>query len=663
MSKVMSDKGIQWVVEDPNQKNVFWPSDALKKKSNLSDPKVYEESAKDTVAFWGNLAKEGITWFKPWTETYWSDPSSLSYKWFVGGKLNISYNALDRHLNSSKRNKAAIIWVPEPLTEKTRVLTYYDLYREVNKFANALKSLGVKKGDRVGIYMPMIPEVQIALLACTRIGAAHSVVFSAFSPQSLKERLVDAEAKILVTADGYYYRGKPVNLKANADLGVEGTSVKDVIVVKRTGADVNFVKSRDHWWGELMENVATNCEPEVMDSEDLNFLLYTSGSTGRPKGTEQHIGGYAVQAYWTAKWAFDIHDEDIYWCTADIGWITGHTYNCYGPLLNGATMVVYEGAIDSPSPDRWWRIVEEHNVTIFYTAPTAIRMLMKMGDEWPKKHDLTSLRLIATVGEPINEEAWLWYFRTIGGGRCPIIDTWWQTETGGTLIHSLPGIGPYIPSVAGRPIPGTKFSILTEDGKPTEIGEGGYLVQRSPFNPSLLRTIWKNPEKFKSEYWSVYGANTYYTSDGAFFFDKMGNIRLTGRVDDVMKVAGHRLSTAEVENAITQHPAIVECAVIAAPHDIKGEVPVAFVVLKPGYTLSPELEAELRKTVDKFIGPTARPERIIPVDDLPKTRSGKIMRRILKSLIKNTPVGDITTLQNPDSVQSIKERVGYKEQA
>lgn len=657
----MSDKGVQWVVPDPKQKNVFWPSEALKKKALVSDPKIYEEAAADSVAFWAKLAREGITWFKPWSETYSWDPSSLSLKWFVGGKLNICYNAVDRHLDSWKRNKAAIIWVPEPPNEPTRVLTYYDLYREVSKFANVLKSLGVKKGDRVGIYLPMIPEVQIALLACTRIGAVHSVVFSAFSGESLKTRMQDAEAKVLITSDGYYYRGKAVNLKKNAEIGIEGTSVKNVVIVKRLGIDVKFVEGRDHWWSDLMGKADANCEPVEMDAEDLNFILYTSGSTGKPKGVEHHVGGYAVQAYWTARLAFDLHDEDIYWCTADIGWITGHTYNCYGPLMNGATIVVYEGAINYPSPDRWWKIIEDHNVTIFYTAPTAIRMLMKLGDELPKKHDLTSLREIATVGEPINEEAWLWYFNVIGGGRCPIIDTWWQTETGGTLIHSLPGIGPFIPSVAGRPFPGVKFSILTEDGKPTEIGEGGYLVQNSPFNPGLLRTIYKDHEKFKSVYWSVYGNSVYYTSDGAYIHDEMGNIRLTGRVDDVMKVAGHRISTAEVEDAITQHPAIVECAVIAAPHEIKGETPVVFAVLKPGYKYTPELKAELIKSVDKMIGPTARPERVIPVDDLPKTRSGKIMRRILKSVLRNAPLGNVTTLQNPESVDMIKERTGYKE--
>ena len=654
----MSEKSVQWVVEDPEKENVFWPSEAMKKKALVSDKKVYEEASKDTVAWWAKLANEGITWFKKWTQTYWWEPPF--YKWFVDGKLNLSYNALDRHVDSWKRNKAAIIWEPEPPDEPHRVLTYYDLYREVNKFANVLKDLGVKKGDRVGIYLPLIPEVQIAMLACARIGAVHSVVFSAFSGQSLKERMIDAEAKVLITADGYYRRGRQINLKANADLGVEGTSIKDVVVVKRLGNEVKMVGGRDRWWHELMENAGSRCDAESMDSEDMLFILYTSGTTGKPKGIEHHSGGYAVQAYWTAKWDFDLQDEDVFWCTADVGWITGHTYNCYGPLMAGATILTYEGALNYPGPDRWWQIIEKHGVTIFYTAPTAIRMLMGVGDEWPKKYDLSCLRILGTVGEPINDEAWMWYFNVIGGGRCPVIDTWWQTETGATLINSLPGIGPFIPTVAGRPFPGTRFSILTEDGKPTGIGEGGYLVQLSPFAPGMLRTIYKDPDRFREQYWSIYGEKNYYTSDGAYFYDELGNIRLTGRVDDVMKVAGHRLSTAEVENALTQHPAIVECAVVASPHQIKGEVPVAFVNVKSGYKASPELEAELRKQVDKVIGPTARPDRIIFVEDLPKTRSGKIMRRILKALTRNQPVGDVTTLMNPESVQVLKERIGYK---
>jgi len=657
----MKKKLVKWVVEDPKKKNVFWPSDELKEKAWVSDESVYEEASKDPVSWWAKLAKEGITWFKDWTETYkWEPPF---YQWFIGGKLNISYNALDRHIETWRRNKAALIWEPEPVDEQPRILTYYDLYREVNKFANVLKSLGVKKGDRVGIYLPMIPEVQIAMLACARIGAVHSVVFSAFSGKSLRDRMIDAEAKVLITADGYYRRGKVINLKENADTGVEGTPIKHVVVVKRLGNKINMVEGRDLWWHELMENAELYCEPEIMDSEDIHFILYTSGTTGKPKGIEHHVGGYAVQAYWTTKWDFDLHDEDVFWCTADIGWITGHTYNCYGPFMNGVTTLIYEGAPNYPGPDRWWQIIEKYGVTVFYTAPTAIRMFMRLGEEPIKKHDLSTLRILGTVGEPINEEAWMWYFNVIGGGRCPIIDTWWQTETGATLINSLPGIGPFIPTVAGRPFPGTSFTILTEDGKPTDIGEGGFLVQKSPFAPGMLRTVYKNPERFKNTYFGVYGEKYYYTGDGAYYHDELGNIRITGRVDDVMKVAGHRLSTAEVENALTLHPAVVECAVVAAPHDIKGEVPVAFVALKSGYKASEELEAELKKQVTEIIGPTARPDRIILVDDLPKTRSGKIMRRILKALTANQPIGDITTLMNPESVQTLKEKVGYREKA
>jgi len=657
----LREKPVKWVVEDPKRKNVFWPSDALKKMAWLSNESVYEEASKDPVAFWAKLANEGVTWFKPWVETYkWTPPF---YQWFIGAKLNTCYNAVDRHVTTWRRNKAALIWEPEPIDEQPRILTYYDLYLEVNKFANVLKNLGVKKGDTVGIYLPMIPEVQIAMLACARIGAIHSVVFSAFSGQSLRDRMTDAEAKVLVTTDGYYRRGKVVDLKVNADIGVEGTSIETVIVVKRLGNPINMIQGRDYWWHELMENADKYCEPEVMDSEDMLFILYTSGTTGKPKGIEHHVGGYAVQAYWTTKWDFDLHDEDVFWCTADIGWITGHTYNCYGPFMNGVTTLIFEGALDYPAPDRWWQIVEKFGVTVFYTAPTAIRMLMRFGDEWVKKHDLSSIRVLGTVGEPINDEAWLWYFNLVGGGRCPVIDTWWQTETGATLINALPGIGPFIPTVAGRPFPGTKFSVLTEEGKSTNLGEGGFLVQTSPFAPGMFRTIFKDPEKFRQQYFSIYGERFYYTGDGAFIYDQMGNIRVTGRVDDVMKVAGHRLSTAEVENAITQHPAVVECAVVSAPHDIKGEVPVAFVTLKPGYKPSPELEVELRKQVDKSIGPTARPERIVLVDDLPKTRSGKIMRRILKAVTSNQPIGDITTLMNPESVQMLKEKVGYKEAA
>ncbi len=648
-------KQVKWVREDPNNKLVFWPTEEMKKRAWIGDENIYREAAKDPVAFWAAKAKEGLDWFKEWTEPYWWKPPF--YKWFVNGKINASYNALDRHVKTWRRNKAAIIWEPEPPDEQARVLTYYDLYREVNKFANVLKSLGIKKGDRVGIYLPMIPEVQIAMLACARIGAVHSVVFSAFSGQSLKDRMEDAEAKVLVTADGYYRRGKVVDLKTQADIGIQGTTIKHVVVVRRAGNQINMVEGRDFWWHKLMEKASLYCEPEPMDSEDMLFILYTSGTTGKPKGIVHHTGGYLTVAYWTAKWDFDLHDDDVFWCTADIGWVTGHTYACYGPLLIGATALVYEGSLDYPGFDRWWVVIEKHGVTVFYTAPTAIRMILKWGDEWPRKHDLTSLRLLGTVGEPINQDAWMWYFKYIGGERCPVIDTWWQTETGATLINSLPGIGPFIPTVAGRSFPGTTHDILDETGKPVNIGEGGYLVQRSPIAPGMLRTVFKDPERYKKQYWSVYGPEIYYTSDGAIRWDEMGNIRLTGRVDDVMKVAGHRLSTAEVENALTQHPAVAECAVVAAPHEIKNEVPVAFVTLKEGFKASASLEAELVQQVVKAIGPTARPDRILLTDALPKTRSGKIMRRILKALVKNQPVGDTTTLMNPEAVDELRQKV------
>lgn len=647
----------KWVKEDPNNRYVFWPTEEMKKRAWVSDESIYTEAAKDPVAFWAARAKEGLEWFQEWTETYqWIPPY---YKWFVDGKINASYNVLDRHVKTWRKNKAAIIWEPEPVNEQSRVLTYNDLYREVNKFANVLKSLGIKKGDRVGIYLPMIPEVQIAMLACARIGAIHSVVFSAFSGESLKSRMEDAEAKVLVTADGYYRRGKVVNLKVNADIGAENTKIEHVVVVRRAGNEVNMTGGTDLWWHELMAKASLYCEPESMDSEEMLFILYTSGTTGKPKGIVHHTGGYLTVALWTSKWDFDLHDEDIFWCTADIGWITGHTYACYGPLLNGATILLYEGALNYPEVDRWWEIVEKYGVTIFYTAPTAIRMILKWGEEWPKKYDLSSIRLLGTVGEPINQDAWMWYFNHIGGGRCPVIDTWWQTETGATLINALPGIGPFIPTVAGRSFPGATHDVLDETGESLGIGEGGYLVQKSPFAPGMLRGVYKDPERYKAQYWSVYGEKTYYTSDGAIKWDELGNIRLTGRVDDVMKVAGHRLSTAEVENALTQHAAVAECAVVAAPHEVKGEVPVAFVVLRQESTQSEELENELMQQVVKVIGPTARPAKIILTDSLPKTRSGKIMRRILKALVKGETVGDVTTLMNPETVEDLKKKVGY----
>ena len=1017
----------KWVVK---KGKVFWPSEEMKKRAWISDEKIYKIAEKNPIKFWSKLAAEGITWFKKWKTAYVSKPPY--FKWFVGGKLNASYNCLDRHVETWKKNKVAIIWEPEPLEEKERIFTYHQLYKEVNKFANVLKDLGVKKGDRVTIYLPMIPEVHIAMLACTRIGAIHSVVFSAFSSEALKARITDAEAKVLITADGYYRRGQVVNLKASADEAVKGTSIEKVVVVKRAGNEVNMQEGRDFWWHELMKKAKSYCKPEVMDAEDLMFILYTSGSTGKPKGVCHSTGGYLTQAYWTAKWDFDLHDEDIFWCvpgdtlvicnpvpkpissitigdkvlthlgkfeavdkifcrrykgkmvkiytlysnksllltpnhrilvlrkrmpikvewvkakdlkvgdhvafprirknrikkdiriskvvenikvengyalpkkgkkgrikdkimvspdflrlvgyyiaegciakdtiqltfsknekklvedcsslfnqtfgirtrifeykggldlrvdsiilakiferlfgkhsfekhlpawvltlpwnflkefikgycagdgslsrkrrrirftttsqklayqlklilnklgivvslkylsaekirkrqtgrkilskhdvyelvvtgksskklysflgveepvksytwqraiittnliffpitkkelvnydgyvwnlktnsgsyatseivvhncTADVAWITGHSYACYGPLVNGATMLIYEGAPDWPNPDRWWEIIEKYGVTVFYTAPTAIRMFIALGEEWVKKHDLSSLRLLASVGEPIDEDAWMWYFNMIGGGRCPLIDTWWQTETGGTLINSLPGIGPFVPTFACRSFPGTRHAVLNEKGKPVKPMEKGSLVQLPPFAPGMLRGIWKNPEKYLETYWSKFGLKIYYTSDAAIV-DKHGWIRIVGREDDVIKVAGHRIATGEIENALNLHEKVTESAVIGMPHKIKGDVPLAFVILKVGEQPSKQLEEELVQQVRKMIGPIAKPEKILFVEDLPKTRSGKIMRRILRSLLADQPTGDVSTLANPECVEKIKK--------
>ncbi len=644
---------LSWVVEDPKEKNIYWPSEEMKKRAWVNDPKIYEEASKDRVAFWEKLASEGLEWFRRWDKTYeWNPPY---VRWFVGGKINASYNAVDRHVRQGKGNKRAVIWIPEPPNEPVRVLTYNDLFLQVNKFANALRKLGVKKGDRVGIYLPMIPELYPTILACARLGAPHTVVFSAFAPQALRVRLEDAEAKVLVTCDGYYRRGKCVNLKSNADEAVKGTCVEKVVVVRRAGNEVKMQEGRDVWWHEVTEEAGGWCQPEEMDSEDLLFLLYTSGTTGKPKGVMHTTGGYLTQAYWTAKWVFDLHDDDVFWCTSDIGWVTGHTYACYGPLLNNSTLLIYEGAPDYPAPDRWWEIIEKQRVTIFYTAPTAIRMFVRFGEEWVKKHDLSSLRLLGTVGEPIDRETWLWYFKVVGGGRCPITDTWWQTETGGTLIMSLPGIGPFIPTVAGRPFPGTELTIVDEDGNPTD---SGYLVQVPPLAPGMLRGLYKADEKYRETYWAKFDYRYYFPSDGAVRA-LYGCIRVTGRVDDVMKVSGHRLSTAEVEDVINAHEAVTESAVVSKPHEVKGETPVAYVVLRKGVSPSPELEKELKSLVREKIGPTATPERILFVPDLPKTRSGKIMRRILKSLLINAPIGDTSTLFNPEVVEILKERVGY----
>ena len=646
----------QWVKKDPAKENVFWPTEELKERAWVSDESVYTEASADPVKFWAGHAEE-LHWFKKWEKDYEFAPQA--YKWFVGGRINLSYNSLDRHIEAGKGDRIALIWEPEPTDEEPLRITYSELHELVSKFANVLKGLGVKKGERVGIYLPMIPEAVIAMQACARIGAPHSVVFSAFSPDSLRDRLVDAGAKVLITADGYYRRGKAIDLKKNADAGIEGTGVEKVVVVKRLDGSASMTPGRDLWYHELMADASADCPAEELDSEDLSFLLYTSGTTGKPKGIMHTTGGYAVQSYLTAKWNFDLHEGDIFWCTADVGWITGHTYINYAPLMNGVTSVIFEGSPDFPDYGRFWAIIEKHKITQLYTAPTAIRMFLKWGDEWPEKYDLSSLRLLGTVGEPINVDAWLWYFEKIGGGRCPIIDTWWQTETGANMVNNLPGIGPFIPTVAGRPFPGVIADILDSGGTPVKPGDGGYLTIFNPFPPALTRGIYGDMERFKNQYFSDYGPERYFTSDGARK-DEMGNIRITGRVDDVMNVAGHRLATAEVESALAQNDKVSEVAVVSRPHDLKGEVPVAFVLLKAGITPSEEIRKELIGTVTKVIGPTGRPDEIVFVEDVPKTRSGKIMRRVLKALVRNEPIGDITTLQNPDSVDHLKEMVGYK---
>jgi len=628
----------------------YWPSKEMKEIVWVKSKSIYERASKNPVKFWEELAGKGIDWEKKWQKAY--EEKLPYFKWFKGGKLNFSVNCLDRWIKE-KGDKIALIWVPEPLDQHTLKLTYKQLYDGVNRFANVLKKHGVKKGDVVAVYLPMIPEAVIAMLACTRIGAIHSVVFSAFSADALKDRINDAKCKILITADGYYRRGDKELLIKKAKDAVKGTTIKKTIVMRRLRKKISGKDFFD--FGKEIEKAKPYCKPEIMKSEDPMFILYSSGTTGKPKGIIHDTGGYAVQAYWTTKWNFNLHDDDIMWCTADVGWITGHTYAFYGPLLNGGTTLIYEGSPDFPDPGRWWDIIQKNNVTIFYTAPTAIRMFMKEGDKWLKKYNLDSLRILGTVGEPIDEDAWDWYLNNIGGGRCPIIDTWWQTETGGTLINVLPGIGPFVPTIAGRSFPGIKHIIVNDTGKEVKNGKQGFLVQISPFAPGMLHGIYKNPKKYIDTYWRF--KKYYDTSDGAYLKD--GLIRITGRTDDVMKVAGHRLSTGELENAIASNKKVRECAVVPIPDKIKGQVPVAFVILKKGNG-SEVLEKELRGYVDKKIGPTARPAKIYFVEDLPKTRSGKIMRRILKALLVGREPKGLMTLVNPKVVSVIKKIVSKK---
>ena len=629
--------------------NLYYPTENFKNKAWLKDNSIYEEAAKDPLKFWEKLAGK-LLWRKKWKKVFEHQPPH--FKWFLEGKLNITENCLDRNLVKNK-DKIALIWEPEPINGKPKILTYEELFKEVNKFANALKKLGVKKGDRVGIYLPMIPEVIISMLACARIGAVHTVVFSAFSPHALQIRLQDTEAKILITADGYFRRGKIINLKGNADEGIKGTKVEKIIVVKRAKKEISWDEKRDIWYEDLIKKEKDFCEPEIMDSEDLLFLIATSGSSGRPKQIMHSCGGYTVQSYWTGKWIFDLQENSILWCTSDAGWITGITYTIYSPLLNGITTLIYEGAPDWPAPDRWAQIIEKHKVTIFYTAPTAIRMFEKYGSDILKKYKFKTLRLLGSVGEPIDEACWQWYFKEVGKEKCPIVDTWWQTESGGILITSLPGIGPFKPAFTGLPFPGTKFDVYDEKGGSCPPGKEGNLVMLPPFAPGLLRGIYKDPDKYLETYWSQYGKEIYFTSDGAFE-DKNGLIRIIGRVDDVIKVAGHRVSTGELEAAINQHSEITECAVVGVPDEIKGELPIAFVNYN-GEKSEEEVKKEVIEQIKKEIGPIALPKEVYLIEDLPKTRSGKIMRRILKRLFTGEELGDLSTLANPESVEKIRE--------
>ncbi len=611
--------------------------------------RLYAETESDPEAFWARAADQ-LHWFRRWDKVLqWDLPHA---KWFIGGKLNVSDNCLDRHLSTWRRNKAAIIWEGEPGDQRT--LTYQQLHTEVCRFANVLKRAGVQTGDRVALYMPMVPELAVAMLACARIGAPHSIVFGGFSADSLRDRINDAGCKLVVTADGGWRRGAEVKLKAAVDEAIKQTpSVQTCIVVRRTGSKIQMEAGRDYWWHELMETVDAHSPAEELDSEHPLYILYTSGTTGKPKGILHTTGGYLTQVALTTKWIFDLKDEDTYWCTADIGWVTGHSYVVYGPLANGATTLMYEGAPNHPNFDRFWQIIERHRVNVFYTAPTAIRAFIKWGEQWPLKRDLSSLRLLGTVGEPINPEAWMWYREIIGKGRCPIVDTWWQTETGAIMISPLPGATPTRPGTATRPFPGIGVDIRTKGGRSVGTNEGGYLVITRPW-PSMLRTIWGDDERYRKQYWSEI-EGVYFTGDGARR-DENGYYWVMGRVDDVINVSGHRLGTAEVESALVSHPAVAEAAVVGRPDELKGSAIAAFVTLEGGRKGSEELKKELRNHVAKEIGALARPDDIRFTDALPKTRSGKIMRRLLREIASSgTIAGDVTTLEDFSVLEKLRE--------
>ncbi len=629
----------------------FPPPKSFTKAARVRSAAIYREARRNPVRFWERQARE-LRWLKPWRKALeWKLPYA---KWFVGGKLNVSDNCLDRHVEGPRRNKAAIIWEGEP--GDSRVLTYRDLWREVNRFAAALRRHGVKKGDTVTIYMPMIPELPIAMLACARIGAPHNVVFGGFAPESLRDRINDCKAKVVITADGSYRRGGMVPLKKNTDAALkECPQVHTVIVYKRTGQEIGWESDRDVWWDDFVKGADAYAKPEPMDSEDMLYLLYTSGSTGKPKGIIHTTGGYLTGVTATHRLIFDLREEDVFWCTADIGWVTGHSYIVYGPLANGATTVMYEGTPDWPDKDRFWRIVEKYGVTILYTAPTAIRTFVRWGDEYPKRCDLSSLRLLGTVGEPINPEAWVWYWKTIGGGRCPVVDTWWQTETGHILVSPLPGVTVTKPGSATVPFPGIEAEVVNDKGEPAQ---AGYLVIRRPW-PGMLRGIYGDPERYQRQYWSQI-PGVYFTGDGCKR-DKDGYLWLLGRIDDVMNISGHRVSTMEVESALVDHPAVAEAAVIGRPHDIKGQAIAAFVTIKHGVPTSDALKDEIKQHVAKKIGALARPDDVIYAAELPKTRSGKIMRRLLRDVAEGRALGDTTTLADPAVVATLKHQYEDRE--
>ncbi len=643
-----------------DERRVFPPSEAFREAANCATDAIYGDAENDPVAFWARFASE-LDWYRRWDQVLeWNPPHA---KWFVGGQLNASVNCLDRHQGTWRRNKAALLWEGEPGDRRT--LTYRELWLEVNRFAAVLRGLGVKRGDRVAIYLPLIPEVVIAMLACARIGAGHSVVFGGFSSESLSDRINDAGAVCLITADGGYRRGQVVPLKRSADEALKTcTTVRHVVVCRRLGGEsggeafAHMTEGRDHWWHRLMDDAPDFCEPERMDAEDLLYILYTSGTTGKPKGIVHTTGGYLTHVTATTRLVFDLKDEDVYWCTADVGWVTGHSYVVYGPLALGATVVLYEGAPDWPEKDRFWRIVARYGVSVFYTAPTAIRAFMKWGAEHAAKHDLSSLRLLGTVGEPINPEAWMWYHHNIGGQRCPIVDTWWQTETGGIMITPLPGIVPTKPGSATRPFPGISAEIVDAAGQRVAVG-GGLLAITKPW-PGMVRTIWGDDERYRETYWSKWDGKYYFPGDGAKR-DEDGYFWLLGRVDDVLNVAGHRIGTMEVESALVDHPAVAEAAVVGKHHDLKGQAIAAFVTLKTGYAPKDETKEELKAHVAKKIGALARPDDILFSADLPKTRSGKIMRRLLRDIAEGRALGDTTTLADPAVVEKLKNEYEEKE--